>query len=174
LGLDPRRKYPNMPILKSSLRSVARQLGIRCHKTLKYWIIHGLPYTKDKTQERGRGRKSKLTDQQQQLVHGYILFLQNQYLPITRDKIYFFIKTQINPLVSKMLVSRFLKKIRWTRRKALQRQQHQLSDTYLNDCLDFISEIRSLNLTPEKIFVMDETGIWTNRGSNTTYAPRGR
>jgi hypothetical protein len=101
LELYPFKKYPKIPKLKSSLRSVARQLGIKSYNTLKYWIIHGLPSFKNKNRKNKRRRKNKLTEQQQQLIFGYVLFLQSQYLPITRNKIHYFITTQINRSISK-------------------------------------------------------------------------
>jgi hypothetical protein len=101
LGLHPFKKYPKIPKLKSSLRSVARQLGIKSYNTLKYWIIHDLLSVKNKNRKNKRGRKNKLTEQQQQLIFGYMLFLQSQYLPITRNKIHYFITTQINRSISK-------------------------------------------------------------------------
>jgi hypothetical protein len=101
LGLHSFKKYPKISKLKSSLRSVARQLGIKSYNTLKYWIIYGLPSVKNKNRKDKRGRENKLTEQQQQLVFGYMLFLQSQYLLITRNKIHYFITTQINRSISK-------------------------------------------------------------------------
>jgi transposase len=120
---------------------VARQLGIKSYNTLKYWIIYGLPSVKNKNRKNKRERKNKLTEQQQQFIFGYMLFLQSQYLPITRNKIHYFITTQISRSISKKWVSRFLKKKHWTRKTTTRRDPYQLSDEYVNNCLEFIKEV---------------------------------
>jgi hypothetical protein len=57
LGLHPFKKYPKIPKLKSSLRSVARQLGMKSYSSLKYWIIRGLPRVKNKNRKNKRWRE---------------------------------------------------------------------------------------------------------------------
>jgi hypothetical protein len=60
-----------------------------------------------------------------------------------------------------MCVSRFLKSFEYKRRKTIARTVEQTSDTYLEDCgVAFVDDVRILNLQPNQIFVMDETGIW--------------
>jgi hypothetical protein len=71
-------------------------------------------------------------------------------------------------------VSRFLKKKYWTRRTTTRRDPYQLSDEYINDCLEFIKEVRNMKLKDENIFVMDETRVWDDSHFNYSYAPRGR
>jgi len=93
LGLNPNKKYLKMPKMKRSLRSVASQLRIISYNTLKKLILGGKLCTQKIKPKETRGRKHKLSKQKRELVHGFIVFLQSHYLPITRNKVYKFIKT---------------------------------------------------------------------------------
>jgi transposase len=127
LGLNPNKKYLQMPKVKRSLCSVASQLGIKSYNTLKKWTIGCKLRTQKVKPKETRRRKNKLSKQQRELVHGFIVFLQSHYLSITRNKVYKFIKTQINNTISKWWVTRFLKSLGgYKRRRAVTRTTKRL------------------------------------------------
>jgi len=132
--------------IKRTLRSVASQLRIKSQNTLKKWILDGKLRIQTINRKETRGRKNKLSKQPPELVHGFIVLLQSHYLPITINKVYKFIKTQINNTISKWWVTRFLKSLSYKRRRAVTRTTKQTSNKYLEDCLAFVKQSREMQL----------------------------
>ena len=119
-------------------------------------------------------RKNKLNDQQIELVIGMML--------VVRDKGYFldssiireFIQNNLNIKVSPAWVTRFMKKYRFSYQKVTKRSYKQFSSNYLEDCYQFIEDLRTLNKRANQLWCMDEKGLWSNETPTKTIGKKNR
>ena len=58
--------------------------------------------------------------------------------------------------------------------KAIKRNPSQILNNFLNQCIEFLVRLRSLNKSPNQIWCMDEKGLWSNDGPLRTIGKKNR
>lgn len=157
-----------------SLRAIAHAVGVKSPDTIRKWLgvaqrAHARTHAVLK-----RGRKFLLNRDQERLIHGWLLCEVSNHRSVLSDDVIAFVSEVFHQHVSTMWVSNFNKRWRISVGKAFERTSKQIDVNYLNSCVEFSKKILDMKLPPDKIFVMDEKGIWSTPRAARTLRPMGR
>lgn len=121
-----------------------------------------------------RGRRKRLTSDQERQIMEWCLQRYTNALPISGDIVVQYVQTALDLKISRNYVSRMMERNEWSSYRTQKRPAKRNRPTYQKE----VDEFRKLYCTsPEnakKYLVMDETGLWSDSVVSRSYAPHGQ
>ena len=137
--------------------------------TIYHWLQEQLTEEEYKEKLGRRGRHAKLSPEQTQLLVGYVCYCRKCLESVTRKDLLDFVHSYFKVTISKSLITDILHKNGISSQRSLTRESRMTTQKVVDDALDFLREVRSLNYSPDRIIIMDETGLWSNLVKPRTY-----
>lgn len=116
-----------------------------------------------------RGRKPLLSDSQECLTIGYVIDCRRSLLTVSRRDVVDFARAYLKLELRPQFISDLFTRYDFSLQKVLTRSSRMVSHEVVDDALTTIATIREYGFPPDRILVMDETGLWSNVSSPRTY-----
>lgn len=150
-----------------SLASAAA--GGASERRIYAWLKEDLSIEAEENKIEARGRPSILTEDQEKLIIGFAAYTRSNLKPLALKTIVQFTKSYLNLTLSNATISRLMTDHGFSSQQTMARNSRMTSDEVVEDAIDFIEEVRSYKMPPDKILAMDETGLWSNVTKPRTY-----
>jgi hypothetical protein len=138
-------------------------------RSIYAWLKEDLSIESEENIIEARGRPSILTEDQEKLTIGYAAYTRSCLEPLSLKSIIKFTKSYLGVTLSNATISRIMKYYGFSSQQTMARNSRMTGEEVVEDAIDFIEEVRSYKMPPEKILAMDETGLWSNVTKPRTY-----
>lgn len=119
-----------------------------------------------------KGINVKFTADIRKLIVGFCIYQRSNFRPVSGHQMILFAKQACGVTVSNSSISNIMKEFGLASRVSTPRNSRQVDKNVWEDAVTALQEIRSYNLPPNQILVMDETGLWSNKVEPRTYNPK--
>lgn len=116
-----------------------------------------------------RGISAKFTVEQDSLMVGYAIHRRLHLKTVCRDDIIKFARHYLNVTPRPQYISELLNKHGLTLQVTRARNSRMTSEEVVLDAIATVLEIRQYGFPPDRIIIMDETGLWSNVVKQRTY-----
>lgn len=116
-----------------------------------------------------RGVSKKLTRIQEQLLIGYGCERRRNLLSVSQADLIDFASSHMNINLSKSTISRIMQRAGLSSQHSMKRETRMTTEKVVDDAINFLQDVRDYNYPPDRILVMDETGLWSNVVDSRTY-----
>lgn len=148
---------------------VAGQNSRPSHTTISRWQREYITEDEYHTRLQRRGRRSKLTEEQQLLLCGYACRRRQDHKSVTLQVLSDFTSSHLGTTLSYSGISRMMKNWGFSSQRAMKRETRLTTPKVVDDAIGFLTVLRSYDYPPDRIIVMDETGLWSNVVAPKTY-----
>lgn len=144
------------------------------YTTINRWKNKDMSLSSQKERLKRCGRQSKWSEDQKKVVIGYAVDLRLESKAVSLETITNFTNYHLTPNMSETSILRLLKSYNFTSQKAMVRNSRLVSEEVVDDAIKFLLKVRDMNLEPDQLVFMDETGLWSNHTPSRTYNPKSR
>jgi len=137
--------------------------------TIYRWKKEALTEDEHVARLKRRGRSPKLSDEQNQLLCGFACSLRHSHKTVSLQLLQDFCYTHLAVTLSYSSISKRMKEWGFSSQRAMQRESRMVSQKVVDDAIDLVSTVRAYQYPPNRILVMDETGLWSNQMAPYTY-----
>lgn len=153
----------------SSYKMASRVSGGACRQAIHSWESVSLTDQAVKKRLSRRGRRGLLSTEEENLLVGYSVHRRLNLRVLRRAHLVQFATSYFGKTPSPQLISKLLKKHRFSLQKTMVRCSRLVSEKVVDDAVEFLATLRQRNFPPDRIISMDETGLWSNVVSPKTY-----
>ena len=137
--------------------------------TVYRWQHEGLSRDQYDNRLQRRGRSSKLTAEQKLLLCGYACFRRQAREGVSLQCLRDFSSTHLHTSLANSTLSVTMHDWGFSSQRAMKRESRLTTQKVVDDAIEFLSLVRSYQYSPDRIIVMDETGLWSNVVAPKTY-----
>ena len=138
-------------------------------RTVYQWMRENLDQQQYMARLSCRGRRPKLTPEQTQLLLGYACHRRQALETVSLQSLVDFSSAHLRTNLSVNTISRIMRDHGFSSQRAMQRESRMTTKKLVDDAIEFLADLRSYVYTPDRIIVMDETGLWSNVVAPKTY-----
>lgn len=158
---------------QEALASASAASGGATSRTIYRWMKDPITPAIQRERNSHRGRKPKLTAVEEKIIIGYAMSLRALHEPVSQRTLIGFANAHLGKKLSKPQVSALSKKYNWSSQRSLPRESRMTTEEVVDDAIEFLALLRDLKVPPNLLWVMDETGLWSNTVPRRTLNPRG-
>lgn len=137
--------------------------------TIYRWKKEALTEEEHMARLQQRGRPPKLTNEQNQLLCGFACSLRQSHETVSLQCLQDFCSTHFAVTLSSSALSKRMVKWGFSSQRAMKRESRMVSKKVVDDSIDLVTTVRGYDYPPNRILVMDETGLWSNVVAPYTY-----
>ena len=120
-----------------------------------------------------RGRHALLTEEQKMLLLGFACHRRRLLKTVSLQHLRDFSSTHFDVVLHNSTVSTLMKDRGFSLQRTLKRNSRMTTQKVVNDAIQFLEKVRGYDYPPDRVIVMDETGLWSNTIERNTYHFRG-
>jgi transposase len=133
------------------------------------WKSEALTEAQHNARLQRRGRSSKLTDEQKQLMCGFACYLRHSQETVSLQRLRDFSSAHLGETLANSTISDLMHSWGFSSQRAMKRESRLTTQKVVDDAIDLLTTVRSFGYSLDCIIVMDETGLWSNVVAPNTY-----
>lgn len=137
------------------------------------WLRNPLSQEELRANLRRRGRRPLLSEEQKMLLLGYACHRRRLLKSVSHRHLRDFSSSHFDVILDKSTTSKLLDERGFSSQRSLKRSARMTTQKVVEDAIDFLEEVYSYKYPPDRIIIMDETGVWSNTIERKTYNDRG-
>jgi hypothetical protein len=156
--------------LSSKLMSQARVVANGAtSKVIHLWLNTDISEDLEKERLSRRGRKAALSESFKKILVGRAIDHRMEFSAVSSENLIEFSLGSFNYIIKQQRVSEILNDYGFSSQLSVPRNSRMVDDQVVEDCIEFIMELRKHRKYFRRLLAMDETGLWSNVVKRLTY-----
>ena len=143
--------------------------GGASERSIRNWMKEDLSQEHINERKSHAGRPRMMSDDQEHILIGYFVHRRTNLLSVNRNVLVQFAAVYINLSIQSQRISEFLQRNNISLQTSRQRGSRRVSLKVVDDAVNFVRDLRAMNYPPDRILIMDQTGLWSNVQNPRTY-----
>jgi len=146
--LKKRKLFPEL----YSYRSIAREVGVKSHKTIARWDRVPMDLKSRRERQAKKGHNRLFSVDTEKVIAGWILFRNRNFSPCRSLDLSYFVRKHFNVVVNASWRTRFYQRQHLALRCNSTMKKREVEQGCVEEIAEFITKIRSLGKRPEQVF----------------------